>query len=108
MAEKKGAPDMARTVPYHEWLLNAIRNASWVGLHELAPMVKKITIPKGHHDETIDAWRERMERLGLMKDDLGVPAALREQKAEAETEDQKESAGISAEIEAYAYRLADG
>lgn len=76
---------MAKTLPYHEWLLGAIKSASFVVIHELAPMIKEVTIPAGHHDPVIDAWNAKIIRLKL-DNDLGVPTALREQKKEAEAE----------------------
>jgi len=82
---------MTTSVPYHKWLLGAIRQASFVGIHELAPMAKEVRIPVGFHDGIIEAWRRKVSRLG-MKDDLSVPAALLKQKDEVEAEAQKESA----------------
>ena len=78
--------------PYHKWLLDAIENASFLGLHKLAPMAKEVTIPKGHHDEVIDAWKKKTTGLGL-KDDLGVSEAILGQKAEAEAEQESMSRG---------------
>lgn len=74
---------MAKTLPYHEWLLKAIEEASYNGIRELVNMVKVVTIPIGHHDEIIDAWCKKLRRLGVVED-FDVPACVLRQKEEIE------------------------
>jgi hypothetical protein len=78
------------SIPYYEWLLKAIKKASFVGFHDLASIAREVTILVGHHDEILSAWNERKCALHVM-DDLGVPAAILKQKKEVEEEAEKKT-----------------
>ncbi|MFH1112004.1 MAG: hypothetical protein V1712_02950 [Patescibacteria group bacterium] len=84
--------------PFHETIIDAIRNASSLKSNDplmcLAKLIKETEIPKGH-DEIIAAWNQRLPEL-WSGEDFGVPADLLEQKQEAaEKEKAKEQVGIT-------------
>lgn len=60
--------------PFHETIVDAIRQASSTQLECLATLIKATKVPKGH-DEIIAAWKAM-----CWGKDLGVPASLLKQK----------------------------
>ena len=71
-----------KRLPLHEWIVKAINNSSFVGIHELVPILTEVAIPK-NHDEILEAWNSKRKRLHL-ENDFGVTSSLLEQKKEAE------------------------
>ena len=68
--------------PFHETIVDAIREATSTELHCLARLIKRTTIPKDH-DVIVTAWDERRKSVFGPTEDLGVPAVLRAKKAQA-------------------------
>lgn len=69
--------------PFHESVVDAIRNASTsTEMHLLATLIRSTNIPKGHN-EIAAAWKEGCQRVGL-EDGLGVSRNLERQKREVE------------------------
>ena len=77
--------------PFHETIVDVIRDASTVEEFAcLAGIIKITKIPKGH-DEIIAAWQIQMKNfMSCSRTDFGVQASLIEQRLEAD-EKAKES-----------------
>ena len=65
--------------PFHETILNAIRQATVAGIHALAPLVIETIIPE-NHDEILSAWKERCQELGIESSAYLITETLLEQK----------------------------
>lgn len=83
--------------PFHETIVKEIERADGEALLSLGMLIKATKIPR-NHDQIIATWNKRwskrkaarewdylVDELGV-KDDLGVPANLLEQKQAAETQ----------------------
>lgn len=70
--------------PFHESIIEIIKNASCSSMLVLVDVLKTTRIPK-NHDAIIEAWNTRWQELGIPID-LGVEANLLLQKMETEKE----------------------
>lgn len=80
----------AKTQPFHETIVDAIRLASTTDLECLATLIKETSIPK-NHDEIIAVWKQRSEGIGWGDTDLGVSANLLEKKEASIKSEEKKS-----------------
>lgn len=71
--------------PFHETIVDAIREAIIYEMRGLGKLVVETKIPK-NHDEITLAWRRRLKDLDWSEKDDRVLAAINEQKQEAEAE----------------------
>jgi DNA-directed RNA polymerase alpha subunit len=72
--------------PFHETIVNAIREATRDQMEILAALMKSTIITK-NHEVIIAAWERRVIDFGI-GDDFGVTGALAEQKEAAAPEDE--------------------
>ena len=69
--------------PFHETIVEDIRNATNERLRFIASQLKKTVIP-ANHDAISEVWDQRRKWMGWAEeDDLGVPASLLRQKENA-------------------------
>ncbi|MBI2482262.1 MAG: hypothetical protein HYV76_01730 [Candidatus Vogelbacteria bacterium] len=86
--------EQVATRPFHETILEAIRQASSTELKCLATLIKATKVPKGH-DEIVAVWNERRKAMCWDDEDLGVPANLLEQKQANAKKTEGEKKGIN-------------
>ena len=69
---------MSKFRPFHEVIVDNIRNATSMQLVLISQQLQTITIPKNHQN-IIDAWKQRIREMHF--DDGGVTKSLQQQKA---------------------------
>ncbi|MEK7103332.1 MAG: hypothetical protein AAB870_03220, partial [Patescibacteria group bacterium] len=73
--------------PFHESVVDAIKSAKAEELKIIAGIIITTKIPK-NHEEIVNAWRQRLDDLGLSNDYGLLTGTVMEQAAEAKIENK--------------------